>query len=515
MERRTIISLVITALILFSLGAFSCGDDDDDESSSVGDDDDTIDDDDDDNDDDDSLPNASVDVKEAPQGNPLGRKLVVTTDSPCSLSGRVTTDGEPGYGPSSPVESANGATHEFWFYGLLKETEFEYTFFIAGSPEQVVATGTFTTPSLPENAPELTELEFDNDQTDRDWFAIWSKGKGLPGADDDSISMLYDREGRVRLFHQNEIKLDAWTTPIVNGELIYGTEDSLRGISLNGDEYLVYDIDANDPYFILTHHQFYLVNNDIEQAYVIFNQIGSGVECDLVTPSDSVVGDGILKLDSNGVETWRWSAFDHQDVIPPEAMDVENCLIPFWGFGKHDWTHGNSVWAFPDENALLVSFRNAKRILKIDIDTGDVIWQMGPELTEFEWLGDEDEEDKWFRFQHDAYFISDTRLLVFDNGNCRYGGTCLNGPWSRALELEVDQVNMTVEQVWEYRTPFALSQGNVERFENGNTLISSGSAIEVMVVTPLDEEIFYMKFTKGQIRARNYPSIWVYNVSGN
>src|SRR5262249_31123328 len=57
--------------------------------------------------------------------------------------------------------------------------------------------------------------------------------------------------------------------------------------------------------------------------------------------------------------------------------------------------------------------------------------------------------------------------------------------WSRAVEYQIDEVNMTATLVWEFRhTPdiSAPCTGSVRRFANGNTLINWGCAISKGVV---------------------------------
>ena len=192
---------LILMLIVFACMSLclSCGDDDDDDSRSGDDDDDNNDD-----DNDDSVPSAQVTDEGAPDGNLLARHLVVTTDTACSLSGFLTTASEYGYAPSDPTESENGTEHSFWFYGLLQDTEFDYTFYIAGEPEKVVATGTISVDELPEQQPAQTELTVDDTAAATDWFLIWGIDSLTWGGVDVNWTLIYDREGRIRFYHLND-----------------------------------------------------------------------------------------------------------------------------------------------------------------------------------------------------------------------------------------------------------------------------------------------------------------------
>lgn len=505
--KKALFSSILLGLTLSLVLAAACGDDDDDNNDdSTADDDESVADDD---DTDDDLPHAEVQIIDPPDGNPLARNLVVTTDVSCSLSGYVTAASETGYGPASPTATAEGTSHNFWFYGLLENTTFEYTFYLAGQPEKVVATGSFKTSVLQEK-PEIESLTILDFEGETDWYAIWMIDAINWEGVEANLTMLYDRQGRVRFLHENEGEDAGWIEVLENGDIAYATNDVVIGVQPDGTEYTLIDVQPNDPYYIKRHHQFYLPGLTSDYSLVLYNQAGDGVQCDLTTPTDKMLGDGVLLLDAQGRETWRWNIFDHQDVLPQTAMDPSNCLLHYWGPAYIDWAHLNTVIPVPDDdNALLISSRNLLRIFKIDRTTGEVLWQMGPDL-DFQWLGSpgEIEADYWFRMSHDIQYLSPTRLLMFDNGVCRYQPVCVLGTWSRALEIEIDETNKTVQLAWEHRVPFSASQGNVQRHENGNTLIGTGGSSRAIEVTSADQEIFNLKYPWGNVRAKYYPAFW-------
>jgi len=153
------------------------------------------------------------------------------------------------------------------------------------------------------------------------------------------------------------------------------------------------------------------------------------------------------------------------------------------------------------------------QIVKIDVSTGNVMWQMGPGL-DFTWIGEDEDEDVWFRLQHGPIRLPNGNLLLFDNGNGRYGMDCRLGSWSRALELEVDEDAMTVEPVWEHRVPFSQAMGNVERLPTGETFIYNGWMGDAVEVTPDHDEIWAAKFPR-MVKAftlRYMKSNWSYEL---
>ena len=82
-----------------------------------------------------------------------------------------------------------------------------------------------------------------------------------------------------------------------------------------------------------------------------------------------------------------------------------------------------------------------------------------------------------FTFQHSVRPLGDNRYLLFDNGNLSSLFTDLPNQ-SRAVEFELDTVNMTASAIWEYMHPdnlFGPAMGSVQRLPNENTLINWGT----------------------------------------
>ena len=379
-----------------------------------------------------------------------------------------------------------------------------------------MATGTFDTEALPEEQPVVTGADIDDTSGGTDWYAVWTIDALTWGGTTYNFTVIYDRYARIRFYHRNEDNHSGWIQPRDDGSIAFTNNVEIRSLTPDGTESVMFDIQPTGSYYTATDHEFYIEDEYATAPMVLYNEVGTGVDCDLETPTDNMIGDGVLRLDADGVETWRWSLFDHTDVISPTEMDEANCDLRYWGRNYAYWSHFNSVVPVPDQDAILISSRNLFRLIKVDTNTGEILWQMGPpkgDFTgDFTWVGQpgEAEADYWFRMSHDVKYLSPTRLLLFDNGVCRYQDFCLIGSWSRALEIEIDEDAKTVEKVWEYRVGFAANQGNVQRHENGNTLIGSGGGGEVVEIASDGVEVFHMTFGTGTIRALYYPSPWVY-----
>ena len=110
-----------------------------------------------------------------------------------------------------------------------------------------------------------------------------------------------------------------------------------------------------------------------------------------------------------------------------------------------------------------------------------------------------------FTYQHSISSLGDNRYLLFDNGNYSSVYTGVENV-SRAVEYELDPINMTATKVWEFVHPDSLycpTQSSVQRLPNGNTLIDFGNlslsnlGAIVTEVTPDNEIVFQLEYNFG------------------
>ena len=217
---------------------------------------------------------------------------------------------------------------------------------------------------------------------------------------------------------------------------------------------------CNDPYTADYHDMQILENgNYILQAYdsmfVDMSTIFSG--------GQSVAWiTGILVIQMFNAEhelIFEWNAWDHLDIAHYTNLDLGNNAI--------EWMHGNSMEVY--NNQILVSNRASNEILKIDIDSGEIVWHLGGPLNEFTFSND---PKQGFKMQHDVRILENGNLTLFDNGVTH------NTPISRAVEYSINETEKIAELVWEYIHPDSIigfAMGSVQRLSNGNTLINWGS----------------------------------------
>ena len=131
--------------------------------------------------------------------------------------------------------------------------------------------------------------------------------------------------------------------------------------------------------------------------------------------------------------------------------------------------HANSL-AYGDHGNLILSLNWLDQVVSI-----------APRFTGIEWrLGGRGSSDAFaagaqFQGQHTVQQLANGHLLMFDNGRDRLGADRS----SRALELELDDVHHTANQVWSFvPSPllYALYVGSVRRQANGNTIVHFGTS---------------------------------------
>lgn len=177
----------------------------------------------------------------------------------------------------------------------------------------------------------------------------------------------------------------------------------------------------------------------------------------------TVIGAILQELDASKNVIFEWRSWDY--------IDVTEALHEALFYSFIDYVHANSIELDTDGNILL-SCRHLDQVIKINRNTGDIIWRLGGIKNEFTFIND----PYGFNYQHDVRRIANGHLTLFDNGN--YHPEKI----SFAKEYALDEVNKKATLVWSYHHPFignkpviGYAMGNVQRLPNGNTLINWGS----------------------------------------
>ncbi len=170
-----------------------------------------------------------------------------------------------------------------------------------------------------------------------------------------------------------------------------------------------------------------------------------------------IMADSVVIFTPQGDQIWTWDAMDYLD---PWRIGRDTFWSYWWtrGFDQYrDWTHGNGLSYDPADDSMLVSFREQSAVVKIDKQTKQIKWILGHHRGWPERLRDKlltpIGELMWPAYQHNPRVTHAGTIILFDNRP--YNGAMafedyppLEKSFSRAVEYEVDEENMTVKQVW-------------------------------------------------------------------
>jgi hypothetical protein len=159
-------------------------------------------------------------------------------------------------------------------------------------------------------------------------------------------------------------------------------------------------------------------------------------------------------------------------------LDTVAALSPMSHDPRHgDLLHVNSVRVLRQSQAarfplfkagdVLLSVRNLDALAVLNVDTGRVVWAArGP-----------------WRRQHDADFLDNGNLLVYDNlGSLAQSRVLEYNPQTQAIAWSYTGENSTPIQ--------AFLRGTVDRLANGNTLIVDPDGQRILEVTPAKKRVW-------------------------
>ena len=135
-------------------------------------------------------------------------------------------------------------------------------------------------------------------------------------------------------------------------------------------------------------------------------------------------------MTKEGNAVWEWRVWEHLDPAEFPITAPQN--------EQSEWTHGDAVSELPDRN-LLVSFRHISTIMKINRESGTIVWKLGSPTM----CG-----------QHAPVLLKNGNILIFDNGAHRVDQMF---PFSRVIEVNP----ATNEIVWKFRRRFHLTSSAI------------------------------------------------------
>ena len=365
-----------------------------------------------------------------------------------------------------------------------------------------------STNSLPSDFPKISVDTSNNPADGKIFLSNFALTSSL--APNDSVPnylMILNNDGSVLKYNKlNELGLDFKIQP--NGQLSYSDITMSYGGYYEAGRFIVMDTSLTpiDTFqcgngYVTFPADFRLLPNGHALAFAMdpepfdMSQYGG-------SPDANAIGVVIQELDASKNVVFQWRTWDYLPVTD-SYIDITTPTV--------DLIHANAIEVDNSGN-ILFSMRHLSSIIKIDRQTGNIVWILGGKQNQFTFLNEhESNSPNYFSFQHDVRVLPNGDITLFDNGNQH------NPNYSRGAEYKLNEQNKTATLVWEYRhTPdiYGFAMGSVERLPNGNTLIGwglgslSGSPV-FTEIHPDNTIALEFSLPAGQASYRIYKLPWV------
>jgi hypothetical protein len=179
-----------------------------------------------------------------------------------------------------------------------------------------------------------------------------------------------------------------------------------------------------------------------------------------------VSGDRIMELGPDGAITEiysLWNDFDYTGWVDGIGDPV-------------DWSHSNAIDYHEEDDTYYLSVLHFDGILKIDRKSGQLIWVLGGQYSDFT---DSAGNGQLWNLQH-QFQVLDESVVLFSNG-------LPEDMSSKALEVAVDETNKKMNLMWSYVPDPALTSftfGDVQRLPRGNTMVTFSNSGQIDEVAP-------------------------------
>lgn len=317
----------------------------------------------------------------------------------------------------------------------------------------------------------------------------------------------------------------------IRGYVYFGAESSGFGCS-GADE-----VTENGHFFVtMDEYTTYSVIMELDYMGQVYreiqtNNMNTHHDAYLIDDSTLLLGQSSLDLDSY-VETLYDPALEEIFNYAGGSVEVRN-------FGDEDALHLNTV-AYGGEGYILVSLRGQHAVAKLSYPELEVQWVLS--VYDDVYLGEGDvmltpvgDDFEWFYSQHDVALVGENGdgtvdITLFDNGVQRGmdpdGDYPADEMYSRMVRYRIDEVNMTVEQVWDYGEELgneylAYVHSSTQYIPESNTYLGAFDAIDaietggadcprvgsyVIEVTEDKEIVFQLRLNKYNYRVEKLSS---------
>lgn len=177
----------------------------------------------------------------------------------------------------------------------------------------------------------------------------------------------------------------------------------------------------------------------------------------------------IIQEQKNGNVIFEWMSDDYLKTF---SSCFERCV----GHNVPDYIHINSVFIDPKDNHLIVSSASGDYILKIHRKTGQVLWHLGGNNSDFSL-----KKEHVFIRQHDVQMLHNNWLMMFDNGIGQMPTPQRKALFhaSRILQLQLDEKQKQILAFKEIPVNEDIAyMGSSHTMPNGGMLVGCGSSTQ-------------------------------------
>jgi arylsulfate sulfotransferase len=425
----------------------------------------------------DSCSNKIIDIRlSSPANNTIKVQVDVNTAEAVEIAVEYWPKGDTS-GMATTIRTKAGKNHRFVLTSLLPQKDYLYKVITStGNCFSKSKEYSFTTPGFPLWIHDYFKVICPDSSVvpktfNEGYMMIYRRE--TPG-----IVFIIDKDGQIRWYHQlngTGIKVAHFTgsNSIISilGDESYQTSygNEIMELSLTGDTLLHLKKGMND-FRQTVHHEIFL--NDKQEVVTISSE---EKVMDLSSrggsKTDTVKTDGILVLDRNGKQVWKWTVFDAFDPLMDKNIVKD----------KADWMHANSLSLDKDGNYLL-SFYNNGQIWKIDAVSGKLIWKFGKG-------GDfKLDQGSFFDNSHAAHINANNDLMFFDNGTAKQ--------LSRTVSYKLDEAGKKAALVFDIPLPpdvYSERMGSAYMVNDTTVLHTSSKKNTIMLTNLKGKFLWAMK----------------------
>ena len=409
--------------------------------------------------------------------SPLSAIALFSTDAPATISLEVA--GKNGAAPVTQQFETLTTQHQIPIYGLY-----------AGETTQVRLTAHYN-----DGTSETQMLTVMGNGLPSDFVPV-----GVVSADTNTAEMAdgwtflmagslqgyvyaIDEAGSVRwMLSEKGLGAASVFLPLENGNYLVGGDKSFG----NYYKYNLFELDLTGR---IVHE--YLINGYHHDAVelpsgnllLLANNINGQVMEDTLYELDRETGE-ILR-------TWDFNAYFNVGNYNEAGQHIADVN---YGTGASDWLHINGIDYNEQTNSLLLSSRHQDAVFSMDLGTGAIEWilsdpnDLWPEYLADKLLTPVGDGFEWQYGQHNAIWLPDGNIMLFDNGDYRSKTPegildAATQAYSRAVIFHVDQQTKTVSQVWEFGKEkgtdhFAVNVSSVQYLGENHYLIDFGGIVK-------------------------------------